>query len=379
MAKLGYDVNDTSTDTTTPAGIGNAACSAVLNSRHNDGSNQLGTLTASGAPYADYTGYSPVNLPSTVPVTDLSTVKDPSRWQPLTFFNGSATVTPVFVGAQWFKVQPFALRSADQFRGFISEFGPARFGSSAFAEQATELVDMSANLTDEQKMIAEYWANGPHSELPPGHWDLFAQFVSERDRHTVDDDAKMFFALTNAIFDAGIAAWDAKRAFDSVRPVTAISFLFHGRQIRSWGGPGKGTVTMDGAQWIPYQPSAFPTPPFPEYVSGHSSFSAAGATILTLWTGSEYFGDSITFAPGSSSTEPGITPAQPVTLRWRIFHDAADQAGISRRYGGIHFTRGDLVGRAVGDLVGLEAWHKAQSYFHAGRSRRDEDHKDLGD
>jgi hypothetical protein len=228
-------------------------------------------------------------------------------------------------------------------------------------------------------MIAEYWANGPHSELPPGHWDLFAQFVSERDRHTVDDDAKMFFALTNAIFDAGIAAWDAKRAFDSVRPVTAISFLFHGRQIRSWGGPGKGTVTMDGAQWIPYQPSAFPTPPFPEYVSGHSSFSAAGATILTLWTGSEYFGDSITFAPGSSSTEPGITPAQPVTLRWRIFHDAADQAGISRRYGGIHFTRGDLVGRAVGDLVGLEAWHKAQSYFHAGRSRRDEDHKDLGD
>jgi len=120
---------------------------------------------------------------------------------------------------------------------------------------------------------------------------------------------------------------------------------------------------MDGSQWIPYQPSTFPTPPFPEYVSGHSAFSAAGATILALFTGSEHFGGSVIFAPGSSNTEPGITPAQPVTLHWKRFHDAADQAGISRRYGGIHFKRGDLVGRALGDLVGLQAWEKPQSYF----------------
>src|SRR5215467_3562395 len=165
----------------------------------------------------------------------------------------------------------------------------------------------------------------------------------------------MFFALTNAIFDAGIASWDVKRILDSVRPVTAIPYLFQGTKIRSWGGPGRGTIWMEGSQWIPYQPTTFPTPPFPEYISGHSTFSAAGATILALWTGSERFGDSVTFAPGSSSTEPGITPTQAVTLHWRTFHDAADQAGISRRYGGIHFTRGDLVGRAVGDLVGLEA------------------------
>src|SRR5690348_16373396 len=84
MAKLGYDVDDTSTDTRTPAGIGNVACAAVLAFRHTDGSNQLGDLTASGIPYADYTGYQPKNLPSTVPVSDLSTVLDPNRWQPLT-------------------------------------------------------------------------------------------------------------------------------------------------------------------------------------------------------------------------------------------------------------------------------------------------------
>ena len=212
-------------------------------------------------------------------------------------------------------------------------------------------------------MIAEYWANGPHTELPPGHWDLFAQYVSARDHHTQDADAKMFFALTNAIFDAGIAAWDAKRAFDSVRPVSVIPFLFQGHTIRSWGGPGKGTVSMDGAQWIPYQPSTFPTPPFAEYISGHSAFSAAGATILRLWTGSDKFGDSVTFAPGSSSIESGITPQAQVTLFWPTFRAASDEAGISRRYGGIHFKAGDQVGRVVGRLVGVQAWRKAQTYF----------------
>jgi hypothetical protein len=363
MAELGYDINDTSLDITTPSGIGNVACTAVLDFRHSDGSNQLGNMTASGVPYADYTGYTPVNKPSTVPVSDISTVTDPNHWQPLTYFNGVKVVTPVFVGAQWYKVTPFAMTSTDEFSPFVSRFGPALFGSSTYLQQAEELIALSAGLTDKRKIVAEYWANGPHSELPPGHWDLFAQLVSARDHHTLDDDAKMFFALTNAIFDAGIAAWEAKRAFDSVRPVTAIPYLFHGQQISAWGGPGKGAVTMDGSQWIPYQPSTFPTPPFPEYISGHSTFSAAGATILTLWTGSERFGGSVTFLAGSSVIEPGLTPAKPVTLSWKTFHAAANQAGLSRRYGGIHFKLADRVGRITGDLVGLQAWEKAQSYF----------------
>src|SRR2546430_5954441 len=103
------------------------------------------------------------------------------------------------------------MTSPDQFRPFVAQFGPALYGSETYLQQAKDLITLSANLTDEQKMIAEYWANGPRTELPPGHWDLFGEFVSRRDHHTVDDDAKMFFALTNAIFDAGIAAWDAKR------------------------------------------------------------------------------------------------------------------------------------------------------------------------
>ena len=275
----------------------------MLNFRHGDGSNQLGDLHP-GA-YSDYTGYVPVNSPSTVPVNP-KTVSDPNHWQPLQYHDASGNfVIQKFVGAQWFKVVPFAMTSPDEFLSFTQLFGPALYGSQQYRQQAQELIDFSADLTDRQKMIAEYWANGPHTELPPGHWDLFAQYVSARDNHSLDDDVKMFFALTNAIFDAGIASWNAKRNMDSVRPATAIPYLFEGTQIQSWGGPGKGTVWMDGSQWIPYQPSTFPTPPFPEYISGHSTFSAAGATILFLWTGSDQFGDSVTFAPGSSAVRTG--------------------------------------------------------------------------
>jgi hypothetical protein len=365
MTALGYDPADHSTDTTTPAGIGNVACAAVLNFRHHDGSNQLGDLHP-GA-YSDYTGYAPLNLPSTVPV-NIATISDPNHWQPLIYDDGLLfplphVITQTFIGAQWFKVAPFALKSADQFEEFAEQFGPALFGSPEYLKQSQELIDISANLTDRQKLIAEYWANGPRSELPPGHWCLFAEFVSRRDHHNVNQDTKMYFAMTNAILDASIAAWALKRTFDSVRPVTSIPLLFSGKPIKTWV-PFMGTQTIDGSQWLSYQKRTFPTPPFPEFISGHSTFSAAGAEVLRLYTGSEEFGDSVTFAPGSSVTEPGLVPAQPVTLHWDTFLDAANEAGISRRYGGIHFKAGDLSGRAVGKLVGAQVWAKALTYFN---------------
>jgi PAP2 superfamily len=367
MEQLGYDPDDQSVDTRTPRGVGNVACDIVLQFRHHDGSNQLGDQGPDGVPYSDYTDYYSVNSPSSVP-SDPALVVDPNRWQPLQYFDATGTlVTQSFVGAQWFRVVPFALSSGREFRDVIARFGPATFGSPSFLRQAEELVTMSARLTDREKMIAEYFADGPHSELPPGHWDLFAQFVSARDHHNVDEDARLFFALTNAILDAGIVAWDCKRTFDSVRPATAIPYVFQGQQIQAWGGPGKGTVTIDGRFWIPYQLGTFPTPPFPEYISGHSSFSAAGATVLELFTGSDAFGDSVIFAPGSSKVEPGLTPSHSITLRWETFTDAANQAGISRRYGGIHFKAGDLTGRAIGRIVGYQAYIKAERLWSGRR------------
>src|SRR6266540_4010785 len=206
-------------------------------------------------------------------------------------------------GVEW----PFALASYSQLR---SPTGPARFGSQQYAAQAEAVVALSAALTDKQKVIAEYWADGPRSELPPGHWDLFAQFVARRDRHGarqhgVDLDVKLFFALTNAVSDAGCCAWDNKRTFDSVRPITAIRTLFRGQAVRAWAGPYQGTKTIDGAAWFPYQPTSFPTPPFPEYSSGHSNFSAAGAEILRLFSGSDRCGASAVIPAGSSRIEPG--------------------------------------------------------------------------
>jgi hypothetical protein len=109
---------------------------------------------------------------------------------------------------------------------------------------------------------------------------------------------------------------------------------------------------MDGRFWIPYQLSTFPTPPFPEFISGHSAFSAAGATVLRVFTGSDRFGSSVTLAAGSSKTEPALTPSSPVTLEWETFTGAANQAGLSRRYGGIHFEIADLLGRAAGRIAG---------------------------
>ena len=336
----------------------------MLAARINDGSNQTGHLTPSGTPYADYTGYVPVNAPSIVPVNP-ATIVDVNRWQPLRYVDATGTmVTQSYLAPFWGMVRPFSLRSGDYFRPLLQWFPPSQYGEAEFLTQAQEIVDMSANLTDEHKLIAEYWADGPRSETPPGHWNVFAQYVSRRDNHSLDDDVRMFFALNNAVFDAGIVAWDAKRVFDSVRPATAIPYLFAGQAIRAWGGPGLGTVTIDGRNWIPYQPSTFPTPPFPEYVSGHSTFSAAAATVLALYTRSDAFGASVTFAPGSSKHEPGATPRETVTLTWSTFSAAANDAGISRRYGGIHFKRGDAAGRLLGRLVGMSAWLKSSKLWN---------------
>ena len=109
--------------------------------------------------------------------------------------------------------------------------------------------------------------------------------------------------------------------------------------------------------------TTFPTPPFAEYSSGHSNFSAAGAEILRLFTGRDRFGGSVSFAAGSSRVEPGVAPAAPVTLRWPTFSAAAAEAGISRRYGGIHFEQGDLDARATGRAAARQCWARARSYF----------------
>ena len=344
LVELGYIPGKKTWGSSDPATVGLSAADAVIAFRHHDGSNQLGDLTPAGTPYADYTGY--------VPANDPVTLTDPSRWQPVLLPDGSSQR---FLTPHWRHVTPFALTSASQFR----PPAPARYGSAAYVAQSLPVIFMSATLSDRTKAIATYWADGPSTETPPGHWMQFAQAVSTRDRHSLDDDVKMFFALANALLDASIAAWDAKVAYDSVRPTSAIRFLFAGQLIPSWGGPTRGTQLIDGSQWQSY----IPTPAFAEYVSGHSTFSAAAATILKYATGSDAMRMRATVAAGSSPIEPGVAPSEDVTLAWKTFSEAADQAGLSRQLGGIHFRDGDIEGRHLGRRLGEQAWKKAAKYF----------------
>ncbi|MGW0810183.1 vanadium-dependent haloperoxidase [Nonomuraea sp. NPDC002799] len=345
MAELGYNPADPSS---TPARTGVTACQAVLDQRHADGSNQLGG-------YADTTGYAPVNAPVVV-AQPLTTLNDPGRWAPLTYVNrAGALVTPPFLAPHWGRVASFSGRARSLADAVPA---PVPYGSAGFATQSAEIVAETAGLDDRRKSIAEYWADGPSSETPPGHWSLFAQGVSARDRHGLDQDVKLFFALANSVMDAGIASWEVKRDHDSGRPITTIRFLYQGQQIPTWGGR-----VVEGASWVPYQVPTFPTPPFGEYVSGHSTFSAAAAEVLKRFTGGDAFGGQAVVARGSSLVEPGVTPAQDVTLRWRTFTEAAEEAGMSRRYGGIHFKAGDLQGRSLGRAVGGAAWDRAKRYW----------------
>lgn len=345
MHALGFNPSEASEDVRTPSGIGNNACRAVLDFRHGDGANQLGDLHP-GA-YSDYTGFTPANT--------AEVLNDQNRWQPL-LVNG----TPQrWLLPHWAMVTPFALTSGAQLRDVVLADGPARYPSPGYWKQVFDVVDLSAHLGDREKVIAEYWADGASTVTPPGHWMVFAQHISSRDHHGLDQDIKFFFILANALMDASIAAWDAKRCTDLIRPVSVVRVLLSARQIQAWAGPGLGIRTIYGKDFRSY----LPTPPFASYVSGHSAFSAAGAEILKRFTGSDQFDESFTAQPGTSFVEVGLTPAVPVTLSWSTFSDAAAEAGMSRRYGGIHYEEDDLAGRALGRAVANRVWNRAVTYI----------------
>jgi hypothetical protein len=341
MRRLGLDPTASSTTLATPDSVGYVACSAVVAWRRGDGANQTGEINR-GLPYSDYTGYKPFNPPDRV--------LDPNRWQPLRAANGTVQR---FQAPHWALVTPFALRSPAQFR----PQPPVRSPDPSFIEQVDEVVRLSGALTDREKAIAEYWADGPASSTPPGHWNLFAQFVSRRDHHTLDDDVKMFFVLGNAMLDASIVVWDCKVLTDYVRPVTAIRMVYAGRTIDAWAGPRLGVRRIRGEQFQSY----IPTPPFSEYTSGHSAFSAAGAEILELVSGGQTFGASDTVLAGSSLVEPVTTPSANVTLSWPTFDAAAREAGYSRLLGGIHFRDANVRSYEMGRKVAREVWQKAQA------------------
>ena len=479
MQRFGYDPDKTDDTGSSPSATGLRIGRGVLSATLNDGANEAHS-------YVDATGYTPANPPLKVRNAGVGSNVNPDRWQPLDLVN---TVTQngitlgasiqKFVGSNAINTRTFALtRAANGF--LVDDPGPPPLflGSTKadYIAQAREVLLFSSRLTtadgvtldispahilnntlgandgaghgsnpvtglayasnvvlrgDYARVLAEFWADGPNSETPPGHWNVLFNQVSDHPLTTfrfqgqgnalrrLEWDVCGYFALNTAVHDAACAAWTLKREYDSARPITMIRYLAALGQstdsnqpsynadglplvsglielitgsssaagqrhahlaasvgqvaILAWlGSPSSPTQTSGvgwilGANWVPYQRETFVTPAFPGYISGHSTFSRAGAEVLTRFTGNPFF-------PGGLATYDypagaGLTfeagPAKDVQLQWATYYDAADQAGLSRLHGGIHISADDLTGRKMGAKVSNAAFDRFLQYYGA--------------
>jgi hypothetical protein len=475
MADLCYPLEAVEVPREEAARLGDRIAKAVIDAGLADGSNEDGG-------YRD-PGYAPLNKPLTVAKPGASLV-DPTRWQPLEILggfsqNGIPTGTvQVAVDPHWGHVLGFgdmqagtagtpidpgpppqlgdpttdaALKAQvvevirdssymDARQGVMIDISPGARGGNDLATNdgtghvvnpvtgqpyASELV----NRADFVRVMAEFWADGPRSETPPGHWNVIANDVSdELDPNLriggrgepvgrLEWDVKLYLALNGAVHNAAIAAWGLKGRYDSIRPISLIRYMgglgqssdpngpaynrkglpfvrglievvttassrpgqrhaalaaYVGKvAIRAWAGNpndpadrSSGVRWILATRWVPYQLPTFVTPSFPGYVSGHSAFSRAAAEVMTGFTGSQWFPGGVsgyTRAAGSLSFEKG--PTADIVLEWATYYDAADQAGQSRLYGGIHIQADDFGGRAIGSVCGRAAWTLAQQYY----------------
>ena len=354
MHKLGYDPALESNDKTSPEGIGYLAAMSVIKSRKGDGSNQYGEEEGSnGQAYFDYTGYQPVN--------SVEENVDINRWQPKYFSDGEGgQFAPSCLTPFWDKVIPVGLKSGDQFR----PGPPPMIGSEQLENEVREVIEMQATLTDEQKALVEFMRDGPQSVQQAGHWFKFAQEVSIRDNHTLDDDVKMYFYNQVVAMDAFIASWDSKMFYDFARPYALVHDYYQDQVIKAWGGEGKGWMEIKGQQWRPYSPSTFLCPPFPSYTSGHSTISGGCGEALKIFTGSDEFGSHVNLVAGAM-TEPDNL-GDTVTLNFPTFTETAEMAGISRVLGGYHIQADNVAGLELGRNVAHEVWKFYQK--HIGES-----------
>lgn len=279
---------------------------------------------------------------------------------------------------------------------------------------------------DYTRVLAEFWADGPASETPPGHWfsifnrtmdhPLFERKIEGRgpELPALEYDVKAYLALGGAMHDAAISAWSVKGAYDYIRPISAIRWMGKNGQAsdpdgenpsifglnldpgyieplerpiiientrtlaqvqaRGWIGPEAiedpttdvaGVGWINPAMWYPYQRPTFVTPNFAGYVSGHSTYSSAAAQVLELLTGTPYFPGGVGefVAKKDSFLVFERGPSIDIVLQWATYRDASDQTSLSRIWGGIHPPVDDVPGRRIGILVGDDAMEKALDLF----------------
>jgi len=249
------------------------------------------------------------------------------RWKP------TPTAFAPAVLPHWRYVRPFGVSNVL----FYRPVAPPGLQTVQFATAYNEVKRLGAvnstTRTADQTQIAFFWEDGPGSVTPPGHWQVIAQGLSTQFRLTRVQNARLFALLSITQADAAISCWDAKYVYDYFRPVTGITERSSTRS----------DVVID-TTWRPL----LPTPAFPAYSSGHSTFSGASARILEL-----YFGTNNISFSGPSPDPQRWPQLNGVVRSWRSLSQAAEEAGMSRIYGGIHWqfdnTTGQRSGRAIAD------------------------------
>jgi hypothetical protein len=325
LSAVGLDPDLQSADLSTPVGIGRAAGRAVVRVRERDGMNQLGDgggREFNRRPYADTTGYRPINT-----AYDL---RDPSRWQPAIVSRGNGIFNvQQFVTPQYASTLPYSYRSPQRFRVRppvnSNPFGPA--GHARYKQQADEVLNASATLTDHKKLAAELFNNKIES------LGFVALFLSQSRRWTVEEFVHYDFLVNLAAFDGGIAIWQEKARFDAVRPFSAIEYLYDDALVSAWGGVGRGTQNLPANQWTSYLDVA----DHPEYPSASACFCAAHAQASRRFLGSDALGWTVNYQRGSSRVEPGVTPAADTALSFETWTKFEDTCGQSRFWAGVHF------------------------------------------
>ncbi|MDR7028152.1 vanadium-dependent haloperoxidase [Rhizobium rosettiformans] len=239
----------------------------------------------------------------------------PEHWVPTNLINQQQM--PLL--PKWGENRPFAMKIGNACPlppppAYSEEKG------SDFYTEALEVYEAVTNLTPEQRAIARFWSDDPMlSPTPPGHWMSIALKLLDERQASAAEHADLFARLGISLADAFIGCWHSKFEFDLVRPVTYIKRVID-------------------PKWEPI----LITPPFPEYPSGHSTQSGAAATVLTA-----FFGENFAFT--DNTHEKDKLPNR----SFKSFWDAANEAGISRLYGGIHFRaaidRGLDQGRCIGE------------------------------
>ncbi|MEU3255614.1 DUF6851 domain-containing protein [Streptomyces sp. NPDC006997] len=355
MLALGLDPDDETENLTSPVGIGNTAAKAVWEALKNDGMNFLGYEGGrkyNPRPWADYTGYQPVNTPFKL--------SHPSRWQPqLQPHNGRRAggghgdmgiyVTQHFVTPQARLVKPHIFDDARDFHIAPPDFSD-HTRPRAYKRAVDQVLEASASLTDERKALCEImenklWGIG-HSSI------VIARKYDQDDQMGVHGWAHWMLQHILATFDPLIAAWHQKTKYDAVRPISAVQHVYGRRKLTAWGGVGKGTVNdIPANEWTGY----LPVGDHPEYPSGSTTLCSATSQTARRFFDSDELDWTIHYPAGSTVIEPGITPGKDLSIHFPTWTDFTRTCANSRVWGGVHFQqtvdRSIVFGEQFGDLA----------------------------